>query len=172
MQKLDDKDAPASAAPALCGCSTSTGMPAAQGGSAPCGCTASTPAAKPPPVETHCPVEATLSLIGGKYKALILWNLLSRTMRFSDLRRAVPCATPKMLTQQLREMEADGLIHREIFPVIPPRVEYSLTELGRSIRPVLEAMYAWGSGWLGRQGLCPSCSMKPLPDDAKLKAEL
>ena len=173
MKKLDDKNAPAFAEHKRCGRPTAPEMPAeaTEGNPDHCGCSA-TPAAKPPPVETHCPVEATLSLIGGKYKALILWNLLSRTMRFSDLRRAVPCATPKMLTQQLREMEADGLIHREIFPVIPPRVEYSLTPLGRSIRPVLEAMYAWGSGWLGRQGLCPSCSMKPLPDDAKLKAEL
>lgn len=113
--------------------------------------------------DIHCPVEATLGLIGGKYKALILWKLISGPMRFSELRRTVSTATPKMLTQQLRELEKDGLVHREIFPVIPPRVEYSLTDFGRSIRPVLESMYAWGSGYLARQGVEANCSMAPLP---------
>ncbi len=123
--------------------------------------------ARPAPTadgERHCPVEATLGMIGGKYKTLILWKLISSgPMRFSELRRAVPAATPKMLTQQLRELEGDGLVHREIFPVIPPRVEYSLTEFGRSIRPVLESMYEWGSRCLERKGLCANCSMEPLP---------
>lgn len=113
--------------------------------------------------EHHCPVEATLALVGGKYKALILWKLMTGAMRFSELRRAVPGATPKMLTQQLRELESDGLVHREIFPVIPPRVEYSLTPFGLSIRPVLESMYAWGTGYLEHRGLKASCSMQPLP---------
>lgn len=113
--------------------------------------------------ETHCPVEATINLIGGKYKTLILWKLMGETLRFSELRRAVPVATPKMLTQQLRELEEDGLVRREVFPVVPPKVEYSLTEFGRSIRPVLEAMYGWGSGYLHKQGLEVNCSMRPLP---------
>ena len=113
--------------------------------------------------EHHCPVEATLALVGGKYKALILWKLMTGAMRFSELRRAVPGSTPKMLTQQLRELESDGLVHREIFPVIPPRVEYSLTPFGLSIRPVLESMYAWGTGYLEHRGLKASCSMQPLP---------
>ncbi len=126
----------------------------------PCCCSA--PSADSP-AEIHCPVEATLSLIGGKYKTLILWKLMGETLRFSELRRAVPCATAKMLTQQLRELEQDGLVRREVFPVIPPKVEYSLTEFGRSIRPVLEAMYSWGSGYLQRQGLEVNCSMRPLP---------
>ena len=117
----------------------------------------------PSAAELHCPVEATLGMIGGKYKTLILWKLISGPMRFSELRRTVPGATPKMLTQQLRELERDGLVHREIFPVIPPRVEYSLTEFGKTIRPVLEAMYAWGSTCLARKGLCVNCSMEPLP---------
>lgn len=116
-----------------------------------------------PSAELHCPVEATLGMIGGKYKTLILWKLISGPMRFSELRRAVPAATPKMLTQQLRELEGDGLVHREIFPVIPPRVEYSLTEFGQSIRPVLESMYDWGSRYLERKGLTANCSMEPLP---------
>ncbi len=113
-------------------------------------------------VETHCPVEATIHLIGGKYKSLILWNLLGRTLRFSELRKEVPCATPKMLTQQLRELETDGLIAREVFPVIPPKVEYSMTHFGRSIAPVLEAMYSWGSGYLHEQGVKVNCSMGPI----------
>lgn len=117
----------------------------------------------------HCPVEATLSLIGGKYKSLILWKLMGGTLRFSQLRRETPGATPKMLTRQLRELEVDGLIRREVFPVVPPRVEYSLTDFGRSIRPVLESMYAWGVGLLRRRGQEANCTMEPfegtrLPD--------
>jgi len=110
----------------------------------------------------HCPVESTLALIGGKYKALILWKLVGRTRRFSDLQRQVPAATPKMLTQQLRELERDGLVKRTVYPVVPPRVEYSLTEIGESIRPVLQAMYDWGSGYLLSQGLSANCDMEPL----------
>ncbi|WP_346667784.1 helix-turn-helix domain-containing protein [uncultured Desulfovibrio sp.] len=101
-----------------------------------------------PALETHFPVAATLQLIGGKYKGLILWNLMDGARRFSALRRAVPCATPKMLTQQLRELEADGLISRTVYPVVPPKVEYALTDLGKSLRPVLDAMRAWGSAYL------------------------
>lgn len=95
-----------------------------------------------------CPVEATLELIGGKYKALILWHLSERTLRFSDLRRVIITATPKMLTQQLRELEAQNLIHREVYPVIPPKVEYSLTDTGRSLLPILVAMRDWGAQYL------------------------
>ena len=106
----------------------------------------------------HCPVEATLELIGGKYKALILWHLSEGKLRFSDLRRVIT-ATPKMLTQQLRELEAQNLIHREVFPVIPPKVEYSLTDLGRSLMPILTAMRDWGSGYLRKNNLEPNCAM-------------
>ena len=88
----------------------------------------------------HCPVEATLDLIGGKYKTLILWHLAGGPQRFSQLQRLISRATPKMLTQQLRELEEDGVIHREVFPVVPPRVEYSLTARGRSLLPILNAM--------------------------------
>jgi len=110
---------------------------------------------------THCPVETTINLIGGKYKALILWKLMGGTLRFSQLRREVLCATPKMLTQQLRELESDGLISRTVFPEVPPKVEYALTDLGKSIAPILEAMYAWGSGYLNARGFEVNCSMKP-----------
>lgn len=103
------------------------------------------------PLERHCPISAAINLMGGKYKCLILWKLMGKTLRFSQLRREVPCATPKMMTQQLRELETDGLINRKIYPVIPPRVEYSLTEFGESIRPVLESMRQWGGTYLNRQ---------------------
>lgn len=107
----------------------------------------------------NCPVAATLDLIGGKYKALILWHLSEGKLRFSELKKVVKNATPKMLTQQLRELEAQDLIHREVFPVIPPRVEYSLTELGRSLMPILVAMRDWGSGYLRKRALEPNCFM-------------
>ena len=107
----------------------------------------------------NCPVEATLDLIGGKYKALILWHLSNGKLRFSELKKAVKNATPKMLTQQLRELEAQALIHREVFPVVPPKVEYSLTELGRSLMPILVAMRDWGSNYLRGQDLEPNCFM-------------
>ena len=112
-----------------------------------------------------CPVEATLDLIGGKYKALILWHLSGGTLRFSELKKQIS-ATPKMLTQQLRELEANALIHREVFPVIPPKVEYSLTETGRSLMPILVAMRDWGAGYLRKKDLEPCCFMmatEPLP---------
>ena len=107
----------------------------------------------------YCPVSATLDLIGGKYKALILWHLAENTLRFSQLNKLIPGATAKMLTQQLREMEAQNLIHRQIYPVVPPKVEYSLTELGRSLMPVLIAIRNWGSDYLYSQNLQSDCFM-------------
>lgn len=107
----------------------------------------------------YCPVSATLNLIGGKYKALILWHLAENKLRFSQLNKLISGATPKMLTQQLREMEAQNLIHREVYPVVPPKVEYSLTELGRSLMPVLIAMRDWGSSYLLSQNLTSNCFM-------------
>lgn len=97
------------------------------------------------PIEDYCPVAATLKTIGGKYKVLILWELQEKTLRFSELNRLIPCATPKMLTQQLRELEKDGLINRKIYPIVPPKVEYSLTDYGKTIKPVLNAMNSWGA---------------------------
>ena len=107
----------------------------------------------------YCPVEATLELIGGKYKALILWHLSEKKLRFSELRKVITSATPKMLTQQLRELESCALIHREVFPVIPPKVEYSLTETGRSLLPILVAMRDWGAGYLRKKDMEPCCFM-------------
>ena len=107
----------------------------------------------------HCPVETTLDLIGGKYKALILWRLSEGTLRFSELHKALTGATAKMLTQQLRELESQSLIHREVFPVIPPKVEYSLTDLGKSLMPVLIAMRDWGVSYLQANNVEANCFM-------------
>ncbi|MBC7805319.1 MAG: helix-turn-helix transcriptional regulator [Akkermansiaceae bacterium] len=97
-----------------------------------------------------CSVEATISVIGGKWKPLILHQLLAATYRFGELHRAIPCATQQMLTQQLRELEADGIVHRKVYAEVPPKVEYSLTEYGRTLEPVLLAMHAWGQLFLRR----------------------
>ena len=107
----------------------------------------------------NCPVEATLDLIGGKYKALILWHLSDGTLRFSELRSRIPKATPKMLTQQLRELEAQELVHREVYPVIPPKVEYSPTATGKSLMPILVAMRDWGAEYLRSKDQEPCCFM-------------
>ena len=107
----------------------------------------------------NCPVEATLDLIGGKYKALILWHLSERKLRFSELRKVITTATPKILTQQLRELEYQALIHREVFAVVPPKVEYSLTELGRSQMPILVTMRDWGADYMRSKNLESRCFM-------------
>jgi DNA-binding HxlR family transcriptional regulator len=98
--------------------------------------------------EYSCGIDVTLAVVGGKWKASILWHLARATMRFSDLQRQFSETTRKMLTQQLRELEADGLVHREVYPQVPPKVEYSLTEKGRSISPILELMCDWGRDYL------------------------
>jgi DNA-binding HxlR family transcriptional regulator len=90
-----------------------------------------------------CLVETTLAVIGGRWKVLILQQLLESVQRFNQLRRALAGITHKTLTQQLREMEADGIISRKVYPQIPPKVEYSLTPLGKTLRPVLTAMHTW-----------------------------
>ena len=107
----------------------------------------------------HCPVAATLELIGGKYKALILWHLSEGELRFSGLREVIHGATAKMLTQQLRELESQRLIHREVYPIIPPKVEYSLTELGQSLLPILVAMRDWGADYMKSKNLESCCFM-------------
>ena len=91
-----------------------------------------------------CPVETTLTLISSKWKVLIVRDLLVGTKRFGELQRSVGNVSQKVLTAQLREMEEDGLVDRKAYPEVPPRVEYSLTELGRSLEPVLSALWNWG----------------------------
>ncbi len=95
-----------------------------------------------------CPVEATVSLIDGKWKSVLLFQLLGGVARFNELRRRLPNLTQRMLTKQLRELEADGLISRKVYAVVPPKVEYRLTPLGRSLEPVLDTMKAWGDAHL------------------------
>ncbi|AFY59864.1 helix-turn-helix domain-containing protein [Synechococcus sp. PCC 6312] len=98
--------------------------------------------------ESHCAVEATLRVIGGRWKVLILRALFGGTQRFSALNRALPGITQKMLTQQLRELEQDGIVHRQVYQQVPPRVEYSLTALGQTLYPVLKSMHDWGETFL------------------------
>ena len=95
-----------------------------------------------------CPVEATLDLIDGKWKAVILYHLLDDTIRFNELGRRLSRITQRMLTRQLRELETAGLIHREVYAEVPPRVEYSLTKLGRSLEPVIRSLWSWGNSYL------------------------
>ena len=94
-----------------------------------------------------CPVETTLMLIGSKWKVLILRDLMPGTKRFGELRRSIGSVSQKVLTAQLRDMKACGLVDRRVYAEVPPRVEYSLTELGRSLRPILDAMWAWGEAY-------------------------
>ncbi|MET0404807.1 MAG: helix-turn-helix domain-containing protein [Cystobacter sp.] len=92
-----------------------------------------------------CPVELTLNVIGGKWKSVILYYLIKRgTLRFNEFRRLIPRITLQMLTNQLRELEADGVVHREVYPQVPPKVEYSLTPFGKSLEPIMLLMSDWG----------------------------
>jgi DNA-binding HxlR family transcriptional regulator len=91
-----------------------------------------------------CPVETTLSLIGDKWKVLILRDLIGGTRRFGELRKSIGSISQKMLTQQLRDMEEDGLVNRKVYAEVPPRVEYSLTEDGVSLKPILDSLWVWG----------------------------
>ncbi|MGF1726154.1 winged helix-turn-helix transcriptional regulator [Photobacterium nomapromontoriensis] len=91
-----------------------------------------------------CPVEASLELFGGKGKGVILYHLLGGTLRFNELKRLLVTVTQRMLTKQLRELECVGLVHREVYAEVPPKVEYSLTEMGRSLEPILLALKVWG----------------------------
>ena len=94
-----------------------------------------------------CPVETTLSLIGDKWKVLILRDLLPGTKRFGELKKSIGGVSQKVLTAQLRDMEDNGLISRKVYAEVPPKVEYSLTELGQSLKPILDAMWNWGEGY-------------------------
>ncbi|MFV2030365.1 winged helix-turn-helix transcriptional regulator [Neisseria sp. S1] len=95
-------------------------------------------------VNVCSPVNTTLEVIGGKWKPAIVYHLMQGTQRFNELRRLVPEASQRMLTLQLRELEESGIILRKVYPVVPPKVEYSLTEFGRTLVPVVQAMYEWG----------------------------
>ncbi len=113
----------------------------------------------------RCPMDATLQLIGGKYKAVILWHLMNGKLRFSEIRKKFPKVTDKMLTQQLRELERDGLINRKVYPTVPPKTEYSLTDLGKTLFPVLKAMCIWGKSYLKIHKNLPICEKEKKDND-------
>lgn len=93
----------------------------------------------------NCPMEATLDIIGGKWKGVILFRLSEGTKRFNELHRLLQRVTPRTLTRQLRELEQDGLVNRKVYAEVPPRVEYSLTDKGRTLEPIIEALISWGN---------------------------
>jgi DNA-binding HxlR family transcriptional regulator len=99
-----------------------------------------------------CSVEAAIGLIDGKWKSIVLYHLLTGTLRFNEIRRHIPNVTQRMLTNQLRELEADGLIVRTVYAQVPPKVEYSLSPLGRSMESILMALKTWGDANIGRYG--------------------
>lgn len=101
--------------------------------------------------KTGCDVEATLSVVGGRWKPVLLCHLLTGRRRFGELKRLTPNATERMITLQLRELEADGVISRHVFAEVPPRVEYEITEFGRSLGPILQLMQSWGRGFKARR---------------------
>jgi DNA-binding HxlR family transcriptional regulator len=93
----------------------------------------------------ECPLQAAINVIGGKWKTIVLYMLADKTLRFGELKKSIPKITQKMLTQQLRELEADGLVTRVVYPEVPPKVEYSLTEYAQELRPILAQLCEWGS---------------------------
>ena len=113
-----------------------------------------------------CPVATSVALIGSKWKLLIMRNLQMRTWRFNELKKDLSGISQKVLTDSLRSMENDGLVIRTVYAEVPPRVEYSLTPVGQSLRPILEAMYAWGAVYMAKRGEEPTCGMDPPKDGA------
>ena len=122
----------------------------------------------------HCPVEAALDVIGGKWKPLILWALGDDVLRFSELQKELPGVNTKMLTKQLRELEEDGVITRTVYPEVPPRVEYAITDFGRTLIPILQALCNWGAEYLGINEAsahqCPTKGVKKPRRDRPLPA--
>ncbi len=114
---------------------------------------------KPKNCVPGCAVTTTVDLIGGKWKTVVLYHLLGEPKRFSELQRKLPGVTQRMLTLQLRELEADGLVHREVYPQVPPKVEYSLTILGRTLEPIIRAMLSWGETYQAQIETRPLASM-------------
>lgn len=113
----------------------------------------------------HCTVEAAMDIIGGKYKAIILWHLIKDgTLRFSQLQRLIPQATPKMLSSQLKELEANNLIVRVLYPVVPPKTEYSLSEFGKTLIPIITTLRDWGSLYFEHMNVQNPCEDKKSTD--------
>lgn len=104
-----------------------------------------------------CPVEFTLDVIGGKWKGILIYHLMDGTKRFNEFRRICPGVTQRMLTLQLRELEEDGVVHREVYHQVPPKVEYSLTEFGKTLTPIIKLMKDWGEVYKTKQLSAESC---------------
>ena len=103
--------------------------------------------------EYQCPLEVTMEIIGGKYKGVIIGHLIGKTLRYSELKKLIPHATPKMLIQQLKELEADEIISRKLYPVVPPKTEYSLTPRGKSLIPAIIELNKWGINYLKEENI-------------------
>jgi DNA-binding HxlR family transcriptional regulator len=121
--------------------------------------------------EFYCPVNLTSDVIGGKWKPLVIYYLEKRTRRFGELQKLIPGMTKKMLTQHLRELERDGVVSRKAYPEIPPKVEYSLTRHGESLKPILKLMSAWGTKHRERYGIPKESSFPPLTKKRTTSAE-
>ncbi|WP_306303056.1 winged helix-turn-helix transcriptional regulator [Alicyclobacillus sendaiensis] len=125
--------------------------------------------------EFNCEKELTLAVIGGKWKMLILWYIaLDSPQRFGKLRRLLPKVTPKMLTAQLRELEQDGIIQRKVYKQVPPKVEYTLTEYGEKLIPILKLMYEWGMDYAKHMNISigNTDSISDLPPSANMQREI
>ena len=103
--------------------------------------------------EYQCPLEVTMEIIGGKYKGVIIGHLIGKTLRYNELQKLVSHATPKMLIQQLKELEADGIIERKLYPVVPPKTEYSLTKRGETLIPAIIELNKWGMNYLREENI-------------------
>ncbi len=115
----------------------------------------------------NCPIEVTVGVIGGKWKMLLLWHLREDVRRFNELKRLIPGSTQKMLTAQLRELERDGIVLRKVYAQVPPKVEYSLTPYGRSLRPLIEFACSWGKGHAARFAQQPEASAMDVSSTAQ-----
>ncbi len=109
--------------------------------------------AKKKQTEYKCPLEATMEIIGGKYKGVIIGHLIDKTLRYSELQKLISHATPKMLIQQLKELESDGIVKKKLYPVVPPKTEYSLTERGKSLIPAIIELNKWGLNYLKEENI-------------------
>ena len=103
--------------------------------------------------EYQCPLEVTMEIIGGKYKGVIIGHLIGKTLRYNELQKLISHATPKMLIQQLKELEADGIIERKLYPVVPPKTEYSLTKRGETLIPAIIELNKWGMNYLREENI-------------------
>lgn len=108
--------------------------------------------------EYQCPLEVAMEIIGGKYKGVIIGHLMDKTLRYSELKKLIPHSTPKMLIQQLKELEQDGIIKRKMYPVVPPKTEYSLTKRGEGLIPAIIELNRWGVNYLKEEGI--KCAYK------------